>query len=74
MYRAVSYTGGEYAPTSPVTAFRGFICAVAGNVNIVGLDGTSCVLPAMAAGVIHPAAGLKVLEASTTATGIIAVF
>lgn len=70
MYVAIDVSSADYAPTR---AFRGFIVGVAGNVNIVGLDGVPCVLPNMVAGVAHACAGMKILSASTTATGIVAV-
>jgi hypothetical protein len=75
MYVALT-NGVDYSSTlnSQAVAFRGFIVGVAGNVNIVGLDGNSCVLPAMVAGVTHPCAGQGILASGTTATGIVAVF
>lgn len=54
---------------------RGFIVAVAGNVNVIAFgDDTAVVLPSMVAGVVHPVAVKRILSTSTTATGIVAVY
>lgn len=69
-YRNVSFTGGEYAPARP---FKGLQVETAGDIEIVGIDGTKTVLSGVTAG-DHAYAGLKIIEANTTATGITALF
>lgn len=59
----------------PLGACRGFIVGVAGDVEVIGSDdSTAVVLPAMAAGVVHPCSVRRILAGSTTATGIVAVY
>lgn len=53
---------------------RGFIVGVAGDVKVTTADGSTVVLPAMAAGIVHPIAVKRIWATLTTATGIVAVW
>lgn len=54
---------------------RGFQVAVAGNVALEYADGTSCVWPACAAGIMHAHNGfVKVLATDTTASGVVVAY
>lgn len=54
---------------------RGFQVGVSGDVALEYDDGTSCVWPACAAGMIHPHVGFRrVLATGTTATSIVVAF
>jgi hypothetical protein len=70
-YRTVSYASGFYAPAIP---FKGLIVTAGGNVTIEGLDGTAVTMPVEATGVPLPLGGKRIVQATTTATGIVALF
>jgi hypothetical protein len=54
---------------------RGFQVAVAGAVALEYEDGSTCVWPACAAGVLHPHYGfVRVLDTGTDATGIVVAY
>lgn len=76
-FESQGISGTKYAAVTNgvdyVNEFKGFIVGAAGNVNIVGEDGVSCVLPNLSAGFAHPFFGKAILATSTTATGIIAI-
>lgn len=70
-YRTVDLTSTDYAtPTKP---FRGVILAEAGDVEVVGLDGVSCVLP-LQAGLNGGIGGIGINAAGTDATSLIAIY
>ena len=68
---AVTPSDGADLPTSPT---RGLIVGVAGNVKVTMGNGDVVVLPALAAGVIHPVSVVRVWSTNTTATSIVAVY
>jgi hypothetical protein len=63
-------TGVQWA-TGPI---RGFIVAVTGTVAVVGLDGSTATLPAIAAGAVYQCAAIRILSTGTTATGIVGLY
>lgn len=66
----VSATDAIFYPTPA----RGLYVGVTGNVNVVTLLGTTVLFTAVPAGAILPITVQKVLNASTTASGIVAIF
>jgi hypothetical protein len=67
---AISYTSGVYTPP---TIARGFYVGTQGDVQIVTLAGTTVIIPGCVAGVEHSIAFIALLNASTTATNIVAL-
>lgn len=67
-YRAVD-VAADYTPDRP---FRGLILDAAADVEVVGTDGHSCVVP-MTAG-MNDTGGIGIKAAGTDATVIVAVF
>ncbi len=53
---------------------RGVLVGVAGNLNVIMADGTTALLKAVTAGVVHPLSVKRIKATSTTATDIIALF
>jgi hypothetical protein len=68
-HAAVSLASVDYVAPRP---FKGLHITGAGNVTIVGVDGASTTFALDAGG--HPYGGLGITRATTTATGIIALF
>jgi hypothetical protein len=67
-YEAIDVSSVDYTPTLP---FKAIIVGVAGDVEIVGIDGNPVVIPCEEG--LHPYGGTGVQTALTTATGIIVV-
>jgi hypothetical protein len=55
----------------PGGQIRGFYVGVAGNVAVVGPDGSVVTYPSLAVGVAHPIQAVRINATNTTATGII---
>lgn len=53
---------------------RGILVGVSGAVKVTLVGGTTGVIPALAAGVVHPFSVLRVFSTGTTATDIIGVW
>ncbi len=68
-HRLISLASVDYVAPRP---FKGIHVSVAGNVTIVGVDGESTTFALDAGG--HPYGGIGITRATTTATGIIALF
>ncbi len=50
---------------------RAISFAVAGDLEIITQDGTTIIIPGLAAGIMHPIGAQRVRAAGTTATGIV---
>lgn len=64
-YEVVDVSSGDYEPEN---SFKGIYVTVAGIVNIEGVDGNSVQFDLDKG--IHALGGQKILQSSTTATGI----
>lgn len=53
---------------------RGIIVTVSGTIEFKRHDGTTLVLPPLAAGVVHACRTTEIVAAGTSATGIVAVW
>lgn len=69
VHEAVDLSLVDYTAPRP---FKGLHVGVAGDVSIVGLDGTATVFKLAAGG--HPYGGTGVIAADTTATDLVALY
>ncbi len=53
---------------------RGVLVGVSGNLNVIMADGTTALLKAVTAGVVHPLSVKRIKATSTTATDIVALY
>lgn len=69
VHQSVNLASVDFTAPRP---FKGLHVGVAGNVTIVGMDGKATTFGLEAGG--HPYGGTGIIRATTTATGIIALF
>ena len=65
---AISYGGGDQDINIPA---RGLYISSAGNLAVVMLNGDSVTLTGLLAGVVYPIAVKKILNAGSTAAGLV---
>lgn len=53
---------------------RGILVGVSGDLNVIMADGTTALLKAVTAGVVHPLSVKRIKATSTTATDIVALY
>lgn len=66
----IDITLSDSADQNPLTAFRGFMVTVAGNVAVNTIQGDNRLVPACQPGVIYDIGVTRFLATNTTATGI----
>lgn len=69
VHAAVDLSAADFLAPRP---FKGIHVGVAGNVTILGLDGKATTFALDAGG--HPYGGTGIIRATTTATGIVALY
>lgn len=70
-FKSVTPNDSTDLPDGPC---RGIWVGVAGDVKINTPSGTTIVVPALIAGMVHPIAATRIWSGSTTATTILAVY
>lgn len=53
---------------------RGILVGVSGDLNVIMASGTTALLKAVTAGVVHPLSVKRILATDTTATDIVALY
>ena len=76
VFRTVDVSSGDKVMSAEFGYFftRGILLAESGDIAIVDHTDQTVVLPALAAGVVHPISCKEIKSTGTTATGIVAAF